>query len=66
MKKLALALAATAGLAAGVIPSIGSAAVSGPDGVTVTKDGITIDTGIRCVTEPCPSYIVIPIPPDKI
>lgn len=62
MKKLAL-LAAVGGITAGVLPG---AATAGPDGVTVGKNGITIDTGIRCVTEPCPSHIVISIPPTKI
>lgn len=62
MKKLAL-VAAVGGLTAGVLPGAASA---GPDGIKVGKDGITIDTGIRCVTEPCPSYIVISIPPNKV
>jgi len=63
MKKLLL-LAALAGGAttAAVIPSAGASALPA---ATTIPDAITIDTGIRCVTEPCPSTIVIPIPPGK-
>lgn len=60
MKKFSLALVASAGLVAGLVPVAGAAAPTGP--VTVTKDAVVIDTGIRCVTEPCPSYVVVPLP----
>lgn len=62
MRKLALLAALAGGATALLVPGAG-AQQQGPDGITVNKDGITIDTGIRCVTEPCPSHIVIPIPP---
>lgn len=65
MKKLLLPLVAAAGAGAAMLPASGGAAQAGPtvEGVTVSKSGVTVDTGIRCVTEPCPSHIVIPIPP---
>ena len=68
MKKLLLPLVAVAGVGAAMIPASGGAAAPAQTipGVTVGPDGITIDTQIRCVTEPCPSYVVIPIPPRKI
>lgn len=61
MRKITIALVATTGVLAGLAPATGSAAApTGP--VTVTKDAIVIDTQIRCVTEPCPSQIVVPLP----
>jgi len=28
----------------------------------IVPDKVVVDTGIRCVTEPCPSYVSIDVP----